>query len=148
VVIDAHASATGDGDWLFGPLFMTGGLPRCAERLWARASIGIGEIDVLGLYDGFTLQTLDWIEALGFCKPGEAGDWLDGGRTINPGGRFPLNTSGGQLAQGRLHGMSYMTEAVSQLRGHAGKRQVPNAKTAVIGVSYGPSVSALILRRD
>lgn len=148
VLIDAHASATGSGDWLFGSDFMTGGLPRCAERLWNKSSLTREEIDILGLYDGFTLQTLDWIEALGFCKPGEAGDWLDGGRTINPGGKLPLNTSGGQLAQGRLHGMSYMTEAVSQLRGDAGVRQVPGAKAAAIGVSYGPAASALILRTE
>jgi acetyl-CoA acetyltransferase len=148
VVIDAHATATGSGDWLFGTDFMTGGLPRCAERLWNKASVTRDEINLLGLYDGFTLQTLDWIEALGFCKPGEAGDWLDGGRTINPGGRMPLNTSGGQLAQGRLHGMSYMTEIVSQLRGDAGVRQVPGAKAAAIGISYGPSASALILRAE
>jgi acetyl-CoA acetyltransferase len=148
VVVDSHATATGDGDWLFGPKFYTGGLERCAERLWARASVTRNEIDLLGLYDGFTLMTLSWIEALGFCGPGEAGGWLEGGRTINPGGRMPLNTSGGQLAEGRLHGLSYVSEAVLQLRGGAGERQVPNARTAAIGVSFGPAVAGLVIRRD
>jgi acetyl-CoA acetyltransferase len=148
IIIDSHATATGDGDWIFGPKFMSGGLERCAERLWSRASIGVGEIDLLGLYDGFTFMVLSWIEALGFCKPGEAGGWIDGGRTINPGGRIPLNTSGGQLAEGRLHGMSFLAEAVHQLRGDAGIRQAPNVRTAAIGISFGPAVAALVIRRD
>ena len=94
------------------------------------------------------IDVLCWIEALGFCKPGEAGDWLEGGRTISPGGSLPLNTSGGQLAEGRLHGMGILAEAIQQLRGNAGARQVPNARAAAIGISFGPAVTALVLRRD
>jgi acetyl-CoA acetyltransferase len=148
VIVDSHATATGSGDWIFGPHFMTGGLERCAERLWAKATIGVDDIDLVGLYDGFTYMVLSWIEALGFCKPGEAGDWLDGGRTINPGGSLPLNTSGGQLAEGRLHGMALFAETVHQLRGNAGLRQVPEARAAAIGISFGPAVTALVIRRD
>jgi acetyl-CoA acetyltransferase len=148
VIVDSNATATGSGDWIFGPQFMVGGLTRCAERLWSNASIGIKDIDLLGVYDGFTYTVLAWIEALGFCKPGEAGAWLDGGRTINPGGSVPLNTSGGQLAEGRLHGMAILAETVHQLRGNAGVRQVPEALAAAVGISFGPAVTALILRRD
>ena len=147
VVVDSHATATGDGDWIFGNRFMTGGMNRCAERLWSTASVSREEIDLLGIYDGFTYQVLSWIEALGFCAEGEAGDWLEGGRTINPGGRMPLNTAGGQLAEGRLHGISLLAEAVHQLRGDAGKRQVQGAQAALVTNSFGPAVASLIVRR-
>jgi acetyl-CoA acetyltransferase len=148
VIVDSHATATGDGDWIFGDRFMNGGLERCAERLWANAGVARDDIDLLGIYDGFTYQVLSWIEALGFCKEGEAGDWLDGGRTINPGGSLPLNTSGGQLAEGRLHGISFLAEAVHQLRGSAGDRQVPDARVALVTNSFGPAVAGIIVRRD
>ena len=148
VIIDSHATATGDGDWIFGSKFMTGGLERCAERLWGKASLGVADIDLVGVYDGFTYMVLSWIEALGFCKAGEAGGWLDQGRTINPGGSLPLNTSGGQLSEGRLHGMGLFAETVQQLRGFAGARQVPDARAAAVGISFGPAVTALVLRRD
>jgi acetyl-CoA acetyltransferase len=148
VIVDSHATATGDGDWIFGDRFMNGGSERCAERLWSNASIGPDEIDLLGIYDGFTYQVLSWIEALGFCREGEAGDWLEGGRTINPGGSMPLNTAGGQLAEGRLHGIALLAEAVHQLRGNAGKRQVQGAQAALVTNSFGPAVAGLIVRRD
>lgn len=148
VIVDSHATATGDGDWIFGNRFMNGGLERCAERLWSNASIGRGEIDLLGIYDGFTYQVLSWIEALGFCREGEAGDWLEGGRTINPGGSMPLNTAGGQLAEGRLHGISLLAEAIHQLRGNAGQRQVRDARAALVSNSFGPAVAGVIVRRD
>jgi acetyl-CoA acetyltransferase len=147
VIVDSRATATGDGDWIFGPNFMEGGTTKCAERLWARASVGVNDIDVAGLYDGFTYMTLTWLEALGFCKPGEAGDWMDGGRRIGPGGQLALNTTGGQLAEGRLHGLSFVAEATHQLRGQAGNRQVPDAKAAVVCTSFGPGVAGLVLLR-
>jgi acetyl-CoA acetyltransferase len=147
VIVDSHATATGDGDWIFGSRFSSGGLETCAQRLWARSSLRVTDLDLVGLYDGFTYMVLTWIEALGLCNPGEAGDWLDSGRTINPGGSMPLNTSGGQLAEGRLHGMGLLAETVQQLRGNAGARQVPNARAAAVGVSFGPAVTALVVRR-
>jgi acetyl-CoA acetyltransferase len=148
VIVDSRATATGDGDWVFGRDFMEGGTVKCAERLWARASVGVQDIDVAGLYDGFTYMTLTWLESLGFCKPGEAGDWMEGGRKIGPGGELPLNTTGGQLAEGRLHGLSFVAEATHQLRGHAGARQVPDAKAALVCTSFGPGVAGLVLLRD
>lgn len=148
VLIDSHATATGAGDWVFGPDFLDGGTLTCAERLWRKASIGRDDINLAGLYDGFTYMTLSWIEALGFCRAGEAGAWLEEGRTIGPGGRLPLNTSGGHLAEGRLHGLSHLAEVVLQLRGQAGSRQVPGASAAVVTNSHGPAVAAMILRRD
>lgn len=147
VSVLAHACGTGSGDWLHGPDFLYGGTIECANRLWARSGLTPRDIDVAELYDGFTYVTLTWLEALGFCAFGEAGDWLDGGRTIGPGGKLPVNTHGGQLAEGRLHGVSFLAEAVLQLRGQCGERQVPHARTAVVATSTGPQCGGMIVSR-
>jgi acetyl-CoA acetyltransferase len=106
------------------------------------------DVDVVELYDGFTHITISWIEALGFCGIGEAGGWLDGGRRIGPGGELPLNTHGGQLAAGRLHGLAHLGEAVQQLRGECGERQVPDARVAVVTNGHGPQCGAMVLVRE
>jgi len=147
VEIAAHAQATGNGDWVHGTDLLYGGAPRCAERLWQRSGLTPADMDLAQLYDGFTYITLTWLEALGFCGFGESGDWLDEGRMIGPGGSLPLNTTGGQLAEGRLHGLSGLAEAVCQLRGDAGARQVPHARHAVVAVSAGPQCGGMILRK-
>ena len=97
------------------PLY--GGTIPCSKRLWERSSFGLDDVDVAQVYDGFTNVTLHWIEALGFCGIGEFGDWIGDGTRIDPGGDMPLNTAGGQLAEGRLHGVSFLNEAVLQLQG-------------------------------
>ena len=80
------------------------------------------------VYDGFTFNAISWIEALGFCGFGEAKDWLDGGRRIALDGELPVNPHGGQLSEGRTHGFGFLYEAVTQLRGDAGERQVAAAR--------------------
>lgn len=149
VHVDAMAYATGTGaDWLQGEDFLFGGTRRCADRLWSRASLTAKDVDVALLYDGFTHITISWIEALGFCGIGEAGDFLDEGRRIGPGGELPLNTHGGQLAAGRLHGLAHLVEATAQLRGECGERQVPDARVAVVTNGHGPQCGALLLRTE
>ncbi len=148
VEIVSHAQSTGEGDWIHGPDFLYGGAPRCAERLWERSGLAPTDMDFAQLYDGFTYVTLTWLEALGFCGFGEAGAWLDQGRMIGPGGRLPLNTTGGQLAEGRLHGLSFLAEAALQLRGDAGSRQVKDARHGVVAVSNGPQCGGMILHRQ
>jgi acetyl-CoA acetyltransferase len=149
VVIDASAYATGpQADWLQTDDFVFGATRRCADRLWSRASVSAREVDVAELYDGFTHITISWIEALGFCGIGEAGEWLDGGRRIGPGGELPLNTHGGQLAAGRLHGLAHLGEAAQQLRGECGERQVPDPRVAVVTNGHGPQCGAMVLRRE
>ena len=146
-IVDAMAYATGpSADWLQTEDFLFGSTRRCADRLWSRASVTANDVDVVALYDGFTHITISWIEALGFCGIGEAGDFLDKGRRIGPGGELPLNTHGGQLAAGRLHGLGHLVEAVSQLRGECGERQVPNARVAVVTNGHGPQTGAIVLR--
>jgi acetyl-CoA acetyltransferase len=90
-----------------------------------------------------------WLEALGFCGKGESGPFVEGGVNIaRDSGALPLNTHGGQLSAGRLHGYGFLHEAVVQLRGIAGDRQVPNnPEVAVAAAGGGPLAGALLLTR-
>lgn len=118
-----------------------------STHLWTRTSLTPDDVDVALLYDGFTFNCVTWIEALGFCDFGEAKDWIDGGRAIALDGALPLNPHGGQLSEGRTHGMGFVYEAVAQLRGEAGERQVADARTAVVGHGGGTPSSAILLQR-
>jgi acetyl-CoA acetyltransferase len=149
VYIDAMAYGTGARpDWSVGADLLFGGTLQCAETLWSRSSFTPQDVDLLELYDGFTHITISWVEALRMCGLGEFGDWVDGGRTINPGGSMPLNTHGGQLAEGRMHGLAHLTEAVLQLRGDCGPRQVPDATVAAVANAHGPQCGAMIVSTE
>ena len=89
------------------------------------------DIDLALLYDCFTIVVLLQLEDYGFCPKGEAGAFVEGGR-IGPGGDLPVNTSGGLLAEGYGGGMLHIIEAVRQLRGEAGERQVADAEVALV----------------
>lgn len=117
-----------------------------SAHLWSRTSLTPQDVDVAELYDGFTFNCLSWLEGLGFCGIGEAKDFLDGGKNIARDGVLPLNTHGGQLSHGRTHGMGLVHEAITQLRGEAGTRQVPGARVAVAS-SGGLTPSGVILFR-
>jgi acetyl-CoA acetyltransferase len=119
-----------------------------AAHLWTRTSLRPSDVDVAELYDGFTFNCLSWLEALGFCGIGEAKDFLDGGTNIARDGLLPLNTHGGQLSHGRTHGMGLIHEAVTQLRGEAGDRQVVDAKVAVASSGGLTPSGVLLLRSD
>ncbi|HVV29886.1 MAG TPA: thiolase family protein [Mycobacteriales bacterium] len=146
VTVDSMSYGTGgEVDWVFGSDFLYGGTIPCAERMWARSSVTAADVDVAQVYDGFTMVTAQWIEALGFCGIGEFGDWIGDGSRIGPGGDLPMNTSGGQLAEGRLHGISFLNEAVAQLRGQADQRQVTGAEVAVVASGLYPQCGAMVL---
>ena len=146
VMVDAMSYGTGRGaDWTFHNDYLYGGTFDCAERLWKRSSVALADVDVAQIYDGFTSVTLSWLEALGVCGRGESGDWIGDGSRIGPGGDFPLNTAGGQLAEGRLHGVSFLNEAVLQLRGQCGQRQVPGARVAVVTSGLYLQCGAMVL---
>ena len=117
-----------------------------AAHLWTRTDLRPADVDVAELYDGFTINCVSWIEGLGFCKIGEAKDFLDGGTNIARNGLLPLNTHGGQLSHGRTHGMGLVHEAVVQLRGAAGPRQVPKAQVAVVSSGGLTPGGAMLLR--
>jgi acetyl-CoA acetyltransferase/uncharacterized OB-fold protein len=119
-----------------------------AAHLWTRTSLRPSDVDVAELYDGFTFNCLSWIEALGFCGIGEAKDFLEGGKNIARDGLLPLNTHGGQLSHGRTHGMGLVHEAVVQLRGEGGARQVPGARVAVVSSGGLTPSGAILLRTD
>jgi len=103
-----------------------------SAHLWSRSSLTPADVDLALLYDGFSFNCLSWLEALGFCGIGEGGDFVAGGTRIALGGELPLNTHGGQLSHGRTHGFGFIHEAVTQLRGDAGERQVADAEVAVV----------------
>lgn len=119
-----------------------------AAHLWTRTNLRPKDVDVAELYDGFTFNCLSWIEGLGFCGIGEAKDFLDGGTNIARDGVLPLNTHGGQLSHGRTHGMGLVHEAISQLRGEAGERQVAGARVAVVSSGGLTPSGVLLLRTD
>ncbi|WP_068178982.1 OB-fold domain-containing protein [Mycobacterium sp. UM_CSW] len=119
-----------------------------AAHVWTRTSLRPADVDVAELYDGFSFNCLSWIEALGFCGIGEAKEFLDGGKNIARDGQLPLNTHGGQLSHGRTHGMGLLHEAVSQLRGEAGDRQVTDARVGVVSSGGLTPSGVLLLRAD
>ncbi len=119
-----------------------------AAHLWSRTSLKPQDVDVAELYDGFTMNCLSWIEALGFCGIGEARDFLDGGKNIARDGQLPLNTHGGQLSHGRTHGMGLLHEAITQLRGEAGDRQVADVRVGVVSSGGLTPSGVLLLRAD
>ncbi|UGU19973.1 thiolase C-terminal domain-containing protein [Mycobacterium avium] len=118
-----------------------------AAHLWSRTDLRPEDVDLALLYDGFTFNCVSWLEALGFCGFGETQGWLDGGRRIALDGELPLNTHGGQLSEGRLHGFGFLYEAVLQLRHQAGNRQVKDARTAVVSTGGGVPSGVMLLHR-
>jgi acetyl-CoA acetyltransferase len=119
-----------------------------AKRLWSRTDLRPQDVDVAQLYDGFSFLALLWLEDMGFCRRGEAPAFVEGGQRIALDGDLPINTSGGQLSFGRLHGMGLIHEACVQLRQLGGERQVPgHPKVALVTNGGGPVASAALLVR-
>ena len=108
------------------------------ESLRAKSDIWLPDVDVFFPYDGFSIITLGWIENMGYCKPGGAGrfleeNWDDEAGCVMIDGRVPINPHGGSLSEGATRGSGHLREAVMQLRGDAGERQVADARSALIG---------------
>jgi acetyl-CoA acetyltransferase len=122
------------------------GFEACGRMLWERTDLTPADVDVAQLYDGFTIIAVQWLEALGFCGPGEGLAFVEGGTRISLDGELPLNTGGGQLSGGRLHGYGYLHEACVQLRGLGGDRQVdPLPRVAAVSSGAENFTSALLL---
>ena len=135
-------------DWDQGTLTHEPQVLGPARALWTRTSLRPTDVDVAELYDGFTFNCLSWIEALGFCGIGEAKDFLDGGKNIARDGVLPLNTHGGQLSHGRTHGMGLVHEAVTQLRGEAGRARSAAPASAWSAAAGSPRAAQSCSRRD
>ncbi len=118
-----------------------------ARHMWSRTDLKPADVDVAQLYDGFSILTLLWLESLGFCAEGDSGPFVEGGRRIALDGELPLATGGGQLSGGRLHSFGHLHEAVLQLRGDAGERQVAGAEVAVVSSGAPPLACCLLLTR-
>ncbi len=117
--------------------------------LWKNTDYTVKDVDTVQLYDGFAFQSLTWLEGLGFCEIGEGGRFIEGGSRIARDGELPMNTGGGQLGWGRLHGFGFAYEAVVQLRGEGGARQIGGDPRVAIATSGGgPMAAALLLAKD
>jgi acetyl-CoA acetyltransferase len=115
---------------------LTSGAPLAKQTAFAMAGITLDDIDVAELYDCYTFTVLVTLEDYGFCKKGEGGAFVAEGR-IAPGGTLPVNTGGGQLSSFYMWGMTPVSEAIIQLRGDGGQRQVADAKIALVSGNGG-----------
>ena len=118
---------------------------RSGPKALGLAGLEPADVDMALLYDCFTIVVLLQLEDYGFCETGESGPFVEGGR-IGPGGSLPVNPSGGLLAEGYGGGMLHVIEAVRQLRGDAGERQLPDAEVALVsGHGLGMNTHATLV---
>lgn len=132
------------------PDLTTTGATESGRRAYQMAGLGPKDVDVVELYDAFTICTILFLEDLGFCAKGQGGAFVAGGR-IAPGGAFPVNTNGGGLSYCHpgMYGLLLLVEAVRQLRGECGERQVNGCEVALAHGNGGvlSSESTVLLGR-
>jgi acetyl-CoA acetyltransferase len=146
--VAAIGGSPGKGAWYQRPDYPKMASADAAAEMWARTDLGPGDVDVAELYDGFTFLTFAWLEALGLCGEGEAGPFVENATRIALDGELPLNTYGGQLSAGRMHGYWVLHEACVQLRGDGGTRQVARQpEVAVVANGGGPIAGCMLLTR-
>jgi acetyl-CoA acetyltransferase len=114
------------------PDLVTTGAVQSGRDAYAMARLGPPEIDAVEIYDAFTINTILFLEDLGFCPKGEGGRFVEGGK-IAPGGSLPVNTNGGGLSYCHpgMYGIFLLIEAVRQIRGECGERQVKGCEVAL-----------------
>lgn len=146
VAVEAIGGSDGAGGWFHRDDYPKMAMSDAAAQMWSRTDLKPSNLEVAELYDGFTYLTLAWLEALGVCGDGEAGPFVEGGARIARDGVLPLNTYGGQLSAGRMHGYWALHEGCLQLRGEAGERQVSRRpEVGVVSVGGGPVAGCMLL---
>jgi acetyl-CoA acetyltransferase len=146
--VEAIGGTPGKWGWTQRPDYPKMASIDAAAEMWSRTDLKPADLDLAELYDGFTFLTMAWLEALGICGDGESGPFVEGGKRIALDGDLPLNTYGGQLSAGRMHGYWVLHEACVQLRGEGGERQVPSRpEVAVVSNGGGPIAGCLLLTR-
>ncbi len=116
-----------------------------SKQMWSRTDLTPSDVQVAELYDGFSFLTMSWMEALGLCPVGECGPFIEDGTAIARDGVIPVNTHGGQLSSGRLHGYGFIHEACVQLWGEGGARQVPGTPQVAIAAAGGGNTCGTFL---
>ena len=152
-----YVRGCGEAVWhqeIGAPDLLTIAARQSGERALRMAGISHDAIDLATIYDSFTITVLVTLENLGFCKPGEGGGFVEGGR-IQLGGKLPVNPDGGGLSSNHpgMRGIFLVIEAVRQLRGECGERQVGNARVALAHGTGGilssmHSGATLVLAKD
>ncbi|MGE2834852.1 thiolase family protein [Mycobacterium sp. SMC-4] len=146
VTVEAYGGASGAGGWTRRPDYPAMAAADAAADMWSRTTLRPADVQLAELYDGFSFLTLSWLEALGFCGVGEGGPFVEGGQRIALDGDLPLNTYGGQLSAGRMHGYWVLHEACQQLRGCAGPTALPQRpEVAVVSAGGGPIAGCVLL---
>ncbi|MBW0017465.1 MAG: thiolase family protein [Mycobacterium sp.] len=146
VAVEAIGGSDGAGGWFHRADYPKMAMSDATAQMWSRTDLKPADLNVAQLYDGFTYLTLAWLEALGVCGDGEAGPFVEGGVRIARDGSLPLNTYGGQLSAGRMHGYWALHEGCLQLRGDAGERQVSaRPEVGVVSVGGGPVAGCMLL---
>jgi acetyl-CoA acetyltransferase len=146
--VEATGGSPGLGGWTGRADYPKMASIEAAAEMWSRTDLKPADLDLAQLYDGFTFLTFAWLEALGICGDGEAGPFVEHGTRIALDGQLPLNTYGGQLSAGRMHGYWVLHEACLQLRGGAEERQVAgNPEVAVVSNGGGPIAGCLVITR-
>ena len=140
------SSATG-GHWALQRAFTSTPQVFSAPNAFAMAGLTPGDVDVLTVYDPFTVVSLMQIEDMGFCPKGEAGSFVEGDTLFHDSGKLPFNTHGGLLSHAYVLGIAHVVECVKQLRGVA-PAQVPGCEVAVYGGYTGQTASTLVLTKD
>ena len=127
--------------------FYHSGHHQAAEQVFGMAGVGPADIDLVQIYDSFSAHVLFALEGFGYCDVGKAGAFIADG-AIGPGGRLPVNTSGGHLSETYMQGWNHQVEIVRQLRRETGARQVAGARTAQYISDIAGKVASIIFKRN
>jgi len=150
-IVEASSNGlTGGTDFFFHAFDSYAAYRVLMDRLWNKSGLTIEDMDLVNIYDGFSSLALEWIEAA-FDVRGEAGGFLEDSWDADAGkltflGRIPMSTHGGNLGEGRVQGFGHVLEAVRQLRGGAGARQIDDARLALVVNGNNPVNAGMILR--